>query len=107
MLERPGVRKVAGNTFWLLADRVVRLGVGLLVGVWVARYLGPERFGQFSYVVAFVTLLGTAVAAGTDGVVIGISPGSRGEPTPSSQPLPSSASSASPSSSPPWPPPRS
>jgi polysaccharide transporter, PST family len=69
-LERPGVRKVAHNTFWLFADRVVRLGVGLLVGVAVARHLGPDRFGQFNYVVAFVTLFATTITAGTDSVVI-------------------------------------
>ena len=69
-LERPGVRKVAHNTFWLFADRVVRLGVGLLVGVAVARYLGPDRFGQFNYVIAFVMLFATAINAGTDNVVI-------------------------------------
>jgi len=69
-LGRPGVRKVAHSAFWLFVDRVIRLGIGLLVGVAVARYLGPDRFGQFNYVIAFVTLFGTAVAAGTDTVAI-------------------------------------
>jgi len=69
-LGRPGVRKVAHNAFWLFLDRAVRLGVGFAVGAWVARYLGPERFGTLSYAVALVTLLGTAIAAGTDNVVV-------------------------------------
>lgn len=69
-LKRPGVRKVAHNTVWLLADRVVRLGIGFFVGAWVARYLGPERFGTLSYVTAFVTLFGTMIPVGTDNVVV-------------------------------------
>ncbi len=69
-LERPGVRKVAVNTVWLFLDRAIRLGVGFVVGAWVARYLGPEGFGRFSYVIAFVSLFGTAIAAGTDNVVV-------------------------------------
>lgn len=56
--------------FWLFSDRLIRFGVGFLVGVWVARYLGPEQFGLLNYVMAFVTLIATAVPAGTDNVVI-------------------------------------
>lgn len=39
------LRKVIGNTGWLVSDRFLRLGVGFFVGAWVARYLSPERFG--------------------------------------------------------------
>jgi PST family polysaccharide transporter len=69
-LKRPGVRRVVENTGWLLGDRVFRLGVGFLVGVWVARYLGPDRFGLLNYALAFVSLLGTAVTVGTDNIVV-------------------------------------
>ncbi len=69
-LDRPGVRKVAHNTLWLFLDRLIRLGVGLLVGVAVARYLGPDRFGRLNYVMAFVTLFATTITAGTDSVVV-------------------------------------
>ena len=41
--ERP--RTVAVNASWLLADRVVRMGVGLVVGVLIARHLGVADFG--------------------------------------------------------------
>ena len=45
------------NAGWLVADKVVRLGVGLIVGVWVARYLAPSRFGTLNYVQALVGLI--------------------------------------------------
>lgn len=36
---------VARNPGWHIAGRVARLGVSLLEGVWVARYLGPGQYG--------------------------------------------------------------
>ncbi len=51
-------------------DKIVRLGLGLLVGVWLARYLGPDQFGQFSYAVAFVGLFGALASLGLNGIVV-------------------------------------
>ena len=50
----PGFRKYFANTSWLLGERVLRMLVSLLVGIYVARYLGPERFGLLSYALSFV-----------------------------------------------------
>jgi len=50
---RFNLQAILGNSGWLFADKVLRMGVGLLVGVWVTRYLGPEKFGQLSYAIAF------------------------------------------------------
>lgn len=58
------------NSGWLISDRILRLGVGLCVGVWMARYLGPEQFGIFSFAVAIVTLLGALPTLGLDNIVI-------------------------------------
>ncbi len=38
--HRPGLLKILDNISWLFFDKILRMGVGLLVGVWVARYLG-------------------------------------------------------------------
>ncbi|HIG78164.1 MAG TPA: flippase, partial [Candidatus Lambdaproteobacteria bacterium] len=40
-----GFLKYFANTSWLMAERILRMIVALFVGVYVARYLGPERFG--------------------------------------------------------------
>ncbi|MFM6602638.1 MAG: flippase, partial [Dolichospermum sp.] len=48
------LKKIIANTGWLFADRILRMGVGLFVGVWVARYLGVQQFGVFNYATAFV-----------------------------------------------------
>jgi PST family polysaccharide transporter len=46
------------------------MGAGLLVGVWVARYLGPEKFGLLSYATSFVALFGAVASLGLNGVVV-------------------------------------
>ena len=48
-------RKLLGNSMWLFIDKIVRLCVGLLIGVLVARYLGPEQMGIWSYCIAIFT----------------------------------------------------
>lgn len=58
------------NTSWLFAEKVLRLAVGLFVGVWVARYLGPERYGLLSYAQSFVGLFSAFATLGLDGIVV-------------------------------------
>ena len=54
----------------MFAEKILRLIAGLLVGIWVARYLGPEQFGVVSYVVAFVAIFGGIAKLGLDGIVV-------------------------------------
>jgi O-antigen/teichoic acid export membrane protein len=55
---------------WLFFDKVLRMGVGLLVGVWVARYLGPEQFGLLSFALAFVGMFGAVAGLGLQSIVV-------------------------------------
>jgi len=66
----PLLRTLVGNTSWLFADRMLRMGIGLVVGVWVSRYLGPEQFGLYSYLVAIVALLAPLATLGLDNIVV-------------------------------------
>jgi len=61
---------VARNTGWLLGDRLVRAALGFLVGAWVARYLGPDRFGHFAYVLAFIAFFQAIANLGADSIVV-------------------------------------
>ncbi len=58
------------NTIWLLGDRLLRMGVGLLVGVWVARYLGPEGYGQLSFAGSYIMLFSAIALFGLESVVV-------------------------------------
>lgn len=66
----PGLRKIIANSLWMMSDRVARLLVGLVVGVWVARHLGPVQLGEFAYVLAFLSFFQVASTLGTDSLVV-------------------------------------
>ncbi|SEN61459.1 flippase [Paenibacillus sp. OV219] len=61
---------IAQNILWLMIERVLKLIVGVLVGVWMARYLGPEQFGQLNYVIAFTALVIPISNLGLDSIVV-------------------------------------
>lgn len=46
------------------------MGVGLLVGVWIARYLGPEQFGLLSFALALSGMFGAIATLGLQGIVV-------------------------------------
>ena len=58
------------NTSWLMGEKLLRIVVGLFVGIWVARYLGPEQFGLLSYAQSFVFLFTAFATLGLDGIVV-------------------------------------
>jgi len=64
------LRKIVSNISWLFVDKALRMGVGLIVGVWVARYLGPGRFGTLNYAIAFASLFGTLAVPGIDSILV-------------------------------------
>jgi len=51
-----GVYKYLTNTSWLLCERITRMIVGVFVGIYVARYLGPGQFGILSFANSYVAL---------------------------------------------------
>ncbi|RCJ14621.1 flippase [Nostoc sp. ATCC 43529] len=68
--SRTNLRAIITNTGWLFADRILRMGAGLIVGVWVARYLGSQQYGLFNYATAFVALFSPLATLGLDNVVV-------------------------------------
>ncbi len=68
--HRPGLAKILDNIGWLFFDKILRMGVGLLVGVWIARYLGPEQFGLLNYALAFTGLFGAIATLGLQSIVV-------------------------------------
>ena len=68
--KQSNFRKYFANTSWLLGERILRMGVSLFVGIYVARYLGPERFGLLSYASSFVGIFAALATFGLDEVVV-------------------------------------
>lgn len=68
--RNPAFVRIAANTSWLLGDRLVRAALGFFVGAFVARYLGPERFGHYAYVLTFVAFFQAIANLGADSIVV-------------------------------------
>jgi PST family polysaccharide transporter len=67
---RAHLQQILTNTGWLFGDRILRMGTGLIVGVWVARYLGPGDFGLFNYAQAIVAIFTAVATLGLDRIVV-------------------------------------
>ncbi len=67
---RAYLQNILANTGWLFADRILRMVVGLFVGVWIARYMGPEQFGVYNYALVFVGMFSALSNLGLDGIVV-------------------------------------
>jgi PST family polysaccharide transporter len=68
-LARANFRSAAANLGWLLTEKALRMALGFVVTIWLARYLGAENFGILSYGMALVALLSFFPALGLETVV--------------------------------------
>lgn len=64
------LQKTIGNTGWVLFDRVIRIVIGLTIGAWVARYLGPSQFGELAYVLSFIAFFQVIADLQADGFIV-------------------------------------
>jgi PST family polysaccharide transporter len=45
---------VINNIVWQSSEKILRMALGLFVGLWLARYLGPTQFGVLNFVTAWL-----------------------------------------------------
>lgn len=69
MNNRIPTNKYFSNTLWLFFEKIFRIGIGLLITVLMARYLGPEQFGILNYAISFVALFGILSSLGLNTLV--------------------------------------
>lgn len=65
-----GFRRYFINTSWMFGEQILRMVAGLMVGLWLARYFGPKRFGLYSYAIAFSSLFGSIAKLGLDKILV-------------------------------------
>jgi len=53
-----------------VTERLLKVIIGLVIGIYIARYLGPVQFGKLSYAVSFTGLFMILTALGLDNIVI-------------------------------------
>lgn len=68
--SKPNVRAFSANFGWLVADKLMRFLVAVFVSAWVARYLGPERYGVLAYAITFVSMFQAIALLGLDNLVV-------------------------------------
>lgn len=69
-INQKGFGRYYKNTFWLLLEKGLRVIEAFFIGLWLARYLGPDDFGILSYGQSFVYLFTAVAALGLDQVVV-------------------------------------
>ena len=69
IFSHEGFKRYFANTGWMFFGQVLYLLLAFFIGAWIARYLGPEKYGIVSYVVAFVGLFAFVSSLGVDGVI--------------------------------------
>lgn len=70
ILADRGLKKYLYNTNWLLFEKIARGLAELSVGIWLARYLGPEDFGIINISLAVFILLNIIAKLGLEFIVI-------------------------------------
>lgn len=68
--SRPNLHIIIANIGWLFLDKIVRMGVGIYITLYIARYLGASQFGTFNYAIAFAAMFSPIATLGLDAVVI-------------------------------------
>src|ERR1700754_134382 len=63
-------KKIIFNSFWVILDKIIRLLGGLIVGIWVSRYLGPYNFGKINYAGSIIAVCLPFVNMGLNNVVL-------------------------------------
>lgn len=58
------------NSSWMMAEQFLRIVSGVFVGIYIARYLGPERFGILSYILAISTFITAISRLGMDAILV-------------------------------------
>ncbi|HPC04066.1 MAG TPA: flippase [Syntrophales bacterium] len=70
VLASPGFRRYFTNTSWMMGEKAIRMGVNFLVGIFIARRLGPAGYGLLSYGLSVVALFGILSSLGLDEIIV-------------------------------------
>ena len=65
-----GFQRYLANTSWLMLGRIFQMVITFCVGIFVARYLRPERFGLLNYAMSFVALFTIFATLGLDRIAV-------------------------------------
>lgn len=64
------IKRIVANSAWLLLDKVLRLGGGLALTIWMARTVGPQTFGAFGFASAVAAIVTAVATLGLQSIVM-------------------------------------
>lgn len=64
------MNKYTSNSFWMMVEQTVRMLASVLIGIYIARYLGPEDFGILSYAMAITAFIMAISRMGMDAILV-------------------------------------
>lgn len=63
-------KKAVNNVIWLFGEKIITMGLALLVSIILARYLGASDFGKLNYLISFIAILMPFSALGLNAIVV-------------------------------------
>ncbi|OAN14365.1 hypothetical protein A3783_00125 [Exiguobacterium undae] len=63
-------KNIFKNTSWLFFEKIFIMAINFFVSLWMARYFGPEKFGDYNYALAIVSLFSSFVPLGLIGYLV-------------------------------------
>ncbi len=69
ILQHTGFQRYAQNTGWLFLGKIFSFFTIFIVGIYVARYLGPTDFGLLNYVISIVSIFAFLSNFGVDNIL--------------------------------------
>ena len=70
LLNKVFKKKSLINLIWLSADKFLRSGILFILTIFVAQYLGPEKFGILNYVLSLIGILYIFSALGLEPIIV-------------------------------------
>ena len=64
------LQKYLNNSYWIMGERIISIGLAFIATVFIARYLGPEDFGALAYAISLAALFAAAGHMGLSGLVV-------------------------------------
>lgn len=62
--------RIVNNSMWMIAERVLQMGISLVINAMVHRYLGPDQEGIIAYCVSYVNICTAFATLGLEYIVI-------------------------------------
>jgi O-antigen/teichoic acid export membrane protein len=58
------------NIYWLMGEKIGRLAINVIIGIWIARELGQNSYGIYAYILAYLSIFTVIAGVGLNGNTI-------------------------------------